>query len=113
MMDIYEHTETQLVFLVKSAAAGSSVFSKRAARPFDEDYSRTGRLSRRLVCPNFGAAESVALSFVKRKAGRARGSTEMASSDAEIGASKASAHLNLGYEETSRLVHICVGVVLK
>jgi len=109
MMDIYEHTETQLVLVAEVGEGMLGGFLEASIRPFVEDchsdhvgylegwfvedkYRRNG-IGRRLV--------SEAEKWAKRK-----GATEMAS-DAEIGNEMSlEAHQNLGYEETSRLVHL-------
>ena len=109
MMDIYEHTETQLVLVAEIGDDKLGGFLEASIRPFVEDchsdhvgylegwfveekYRRYG-IGRRLV--------SEAEKWAKRK-----GATEMAS-DAEIGNEMSlKAHQNLGYEETSRLVHL-------
>ncbi len=109
MMDIYEHTETQLVLVAEVGDDLLGGFLEASIRPFVEDchsdhvgylegwfveekYRRHG-IGRRLVWE--------AEKWAKRK-----GATEMAS-DAEIGNEMSlKAHQNLGYEETSRLVHL-------
>ncbi|HEY0658471.1 MAG TPA: aminoglycoside 6'-N-acetyltransferase [Pyrinomonadaceae bacterium] len=109
MMDIYEHTETQLVLIAEIGEGVLGGFLEASIRPFVEDchsdnvgylegwfvedkYRRNG-IGRQLV--------SEAEKWARRK-----GATEMAS-DAEIGNERSlKAHQNLGYEETSRLVHL-------
>ena len=109
MMDIYEHTETQLVLVAEVGEEKLGGFLEASIRPFVEDchsdhvgylegwfvepeYRRQG-IGRRLV--------SEAESWARRK-----GAIEMAS-DAEIGNEMSlKAHQNLGYQETSRLVHL-------
>jgi aminoglycoside 6'-N-acetyltransferase I len=109
MLDIYEHTDTQLVLMAENESGRLIGFLEASIRPFVEDchtdhvgylegwfvepdYRRYG-IGRRLV----RSAESWA---------RSKGCTEMAS-DSEIGNDLSlKAHLNLGYEETSRLVHL-------
>jgi len=109
MMDIYEHTETQLVLVAEVGDDLLGGFLEASIRPFVEDchsdhvgylegwfveekYRRYG-IGRQLV--------SEAEKWAKRK-----GATEMAS-DAEIGNEMSlKAHQNLGYQETSRLVHL-------
>jgi len=109
MMDIYEHTETQLVLVAEVGEDLLGGFLEASIRPFVEDchsdhvgylegwfveekYRRYG-IGRQLV--------SEAEKWAKRK-----GATEMAS-DAEIGNEMSlEAHQNLGYQETSRLVHL-------
>lgn len=109
MMDIYEHTETQLVLIAEVGEGLLGGFLEASIRPFVEDchsdnvgylegwfveekYRRNG-IGRQLV--------SEAEKWARRK-----GATEMAS-DAEIGNERSlKAHQNLGYQETSRLVHL-------
>ena len=109
MSDIYEHTETQLVLVAENSEGKLVAFLEASIRPFVEDcetdhvgylegwfveaeYRQMG-IGRKLVA----AAENWAIS---------RGCTEMAS-DSEIGNDLSlRAHQSLGYEETSRLVHL-------
>lgn len=109
MLEIFEHQDTQLVLVVQGPDGRLAGFLEASLRPFvedcdtdhvgylegwfvDEKYRRRG-LGRGLV----EAAEKWA---------RSRGCTEMAS-DAEIGNEKSLvAHTRLGYQETSRLVHL-------
>jgi len=109
MLDILDHPETQLVLVADGPDGKLAGFLEASIRPFVEDcesenvgylegwyvdpeHRRRG-LGRKLV----GAAESWA---------RSRGCTEMAS-DAELGNDMSlAAHTQLGYEETSRLVHL-------
>jgi aminoglycoside 6'-N-acetyltransferase I len=109
MMDIYEHTETQLVLVADVGEGKLGGFLEASIRPFVEDChsdhvgylegwfveseSRRQGIGRQLVSD----AENWA---------RQRGAIEMAS-DAEIGNEMSlKAHQNLGYQETSRLVHL-------
>ena len=109
MMDVYEHTETQLVLVADVGGGRLGGFLEASLRPFVEDchsdnvgylegwfvenkYRRNG-IGRQLV-------------FEAERWARRKGATEMAS-DAEIGNEMSlQAHQNLGYEETSRLVHL-------
>ena len=109
MRDIYGHKETQLVLVAETDGGKLIGFLEASIRPFvedchsehvgylegwfvDNDYRRCG-IGRRLVAE----AENWA---------RRKGCEEMAS-DAEIGNdSSLEAHLKIGYEETSRLVHL-------
>jgi aminoglycoside 6'-N-acetyltransferase I len=109
MLDIFEHQDSQLVLVAQGNDGRLSGFLEASIRPFvedchsdhvgylegwfvDEDFRRKG-LGRALV----EAAETWA---------RDRGCTEMAS-DAEIGNERSlAAHMRLGYNETSRLVHL-------
>ncbi len=109
MLDIYEHHETQLVLVAETDGKNLVGFLEASIRPFVEDchtdhvgylegwfveekYRKQG-IGRKLVA----AAENWA---------RRKGCTEMAS-DSEIGNDTSlRAHQNLGYQETSRLVHL-------
>jgi aminoglycoside 6'-N-acetyltransferase I len=109
MLDILDHTDTQLVVVADAGDGNLAGFLEASIRPFVEDcesdnvgylegwfvdpeYRRRG-LGRALVC----TAENWA---------KSKGATEMAS-DAEIGNELSlTAHVSLGYEETSRLVHL-------
>lgn len=109
MLDIYEHNDSQLVLVAETENGNLIGFLEASIRPFvedchtdhvgylegwfvEEEYRRYG-VGRRLV----RSAESWA---------RSKGCTEMAS-DSEIGNDLSlKAHLNLGYDETSRLVHL-------
>jgi len=108
MLDIYEHTDSQLVLV---AEVGSRLvgFLEASIRPFVEDC----------VTDHVGYLEGWFVEFEYRRHGigrdlvrgaerwaRQKGCTEMAS-DAEVGNDLSlAAHLKLGYEETSRLVHL-------
>lgn len=109
MLDILDHSDTQLVLVAEASNGKLAGFLEASIRPFVEDcesenvgylegwfidseYRRQG-VGRGLVA----AAEEWA---------RSRGCTEMAS-DAEIGnEASLAAHGRLGYKETSRLVHL-------
>lgn len=109
MLDIFSHPETQLVLLAETDTGNLIGFLEASIRPFVEDchsdhvgylegwfveadYRKNG-IGRKLV----RAAENWA---------RGKGCIEMAS-DSEIGNDLSLlAHQNIGYEETSRLVHL-------
>lgn len=109
MRDIFGHVETQLVLIAETSNGKLVGFLEASIRPFVEDchsenvgylegwfveteYRQNG-IGRKLV----QAAENWA---------RNKGCEEMAS-DAEIGNELSlTAHQNLGYNETSRLVHL-------
>lgn len=109
MTDIFDHSETQLVLVAETDDRRLIGFLEASIRPFVEDchtdhvgylegwfvesdYRQSG-VGRRLV----SAAEDWA---------RGQGCEEMAS-DSEIGNDLSlNTHLKLGYEETSRLVHL-------
>jgi aminoglycoside 6'-N-acetyltransferase I len=109
MLDIVDHTDTQLVVVADAGDGKLAGFLEASIRPFVEDCETD----------NVGYLEGwfVDTEYRKRGIGRAlvtaaeewarsKGATEMAS-DAEIGNDPSlSAHLKLGYEETSRLVHL-------
>lgn len=109
MIDIYEHTDTQLVLVADVGNGKLAGFLEASIRPFVEDChtDNVGYLEGWFVEPGFrrygigGKLVSGAENWARRK-----GSTEMAS-DAEVGNDLSlQAHLSLGYEETSRLVHL-------
>lgn len=109
MFDIYEHTDTQLVLIAESAAGRLVGFLEASIRPFVEDChtDHVGYLEGWFVEPDFrryGIGRRLVRSA--ESWARSKGCTEMAS-DSEIGNDLSlKAHLNLGYEETSRLVHL-------
>lgn len=109
MNDIIEHIETQLVLVVEISNGHLAGFLEASIRPFVEDChsEHVGYLEGWYVEPAYRkhgigrqlvrAAENWALE---------KGCEEMAS-DSEIGNDLSlMAHLKLGYEETSRLVHL-------
>ena len=108
MLDIYEHTDTQLVLVAESN--GKLVgFLEASIRPFVEDChsDQVGYLEGWYVEPNFRQI-GIGRNLVREAEAWARrkGATEMAS-DAEVGnETSLRAHTKLGYEETSRLVHL-------
>lgn len=108
MLDIYEHTDSQLV-LVAETGGRLVGFLEASIRPFVEDCvtDHVGYLEGWFVEPQFrrygigGDLVSAAERWARKK-----GCTEMAS-DAEVGNDLSlAAHLKLGYAETSRLVHL-------
>jgi aminoglycoside 6'-N-acetyltransferase I len=108
MIDIYEHTDTQLV-LVADVGGRLAGFLEASIRPFVEDChtDHVGYLEGWFVESGFrrygigGKLVREAENWARRK-----GCTEMAS-DAEVGNDLSlRAHLSLGYKETSRLVHL-------
>ena len=109
MIDIYEHTDTQLVLVADVGNGKLAGFLEASIRPFVEDChtDHVGYLEGWFVEPGFrrygigGKLVRGAEDWARRK-----GCTEMAS-DAEVGNDLSlKAHLSLGYEETSRLVHL-------
>lgn len=109
MLDVLEHPEAQLV-LVADAGAGKLVgFLEASIRPYVEDCQtdHVGYLEGWFVDSEYrkqglgGALVAAAEDWAFE-----RGCTEMAS-DAELGNELSlKAHIALGYEETSRLVHL-------
>lgn len=108
MLDIYEHTDSQLVL---AAEAGGRLvgFLEASIRPFVEDChtDHVGYLEGWFVESEFrrhGIGGS--LVYNAENWARRKGCAEMAS-DAEVGNDLSlKSHLSLGYEETSRLVHL-------
>ena len=108
MIDIYEHTDTQLV-LVADVGRKLAGFLEASIRPFVEDChtDHVGYLEGWFVEREF-RRHGVGGSLVRNAENWARhkGCTEMAS-DAEVGNDLSlKSHLSLGYEESSRLVHL-------
>ncbi len=108
MIDIYEHTDSQLV-LVADVGGRLAGFLEASIRPFVEDChtDHVGYLEGWFVGSEYrrrgigGSLVHNAENWARRK-----GCTEMAS-DAEVGNDLSlKSHLSLGYEETSRLVHL-------
>ena len=109
MLDIYEHSETQLVLVAETEDEKLVGFLEASIRPFVEDChsDHVGYLEGWFVetaYRNSGIGRKLvreAENWARRK-----GCEEMAS-DAEIGNDLSlKAHQSLGYEETSRLVHL-------
>lgn len=109
MLDIYEHTETQLVLVAETGDKKLVGFLEASIRPFVEDCrsDRVGYLEGWFVEPEYrrrgigGKLVVTAEDWARQK------ECEEMASDAEIGNdSSLEAHLKLGYEETSRLVHL-------
>lgn len=108
MIDIYEHTDTQLV-LVADVGGKLAGFLEASIRPFVEDChsDHVGYLEGWFVEREF-RQHGIGRSLVGNAENWARhkGCTEMAS-DAEVGNDLSlRSHLSLGYEESSRLVHL-------
>ena len=109
MLDIYEHTDSQLVLVAETDGERLIGFLEASIRPFVEDCETD----------NVGYLEGWFVEEDYRKNGiggtlveaaenwaRDRDCEEMAS-DAEVGNELSlTAHQKLGYEETSRLVHL-------
>jgi aminoglycoside 6'-N-acetyltransferase I len=108
MFDIYEHTDSQLV-LVAEKDGNLVGFLEASIRPFVEDChtDHVGYLEGWFVEPGF-RRYGIGRDLVRaaERWARKKGCVEMAS-DAEVGNDLSlAAHLKLGYEETSRLVHL-------
>lgn len=109
MRDILEHEETQLVLVAETNTGRLIGFLEASIRPFVEDChtDHVGYLEGWFVEPEF-RQHGIGRILVQSAENWARrkGCEEMAS-DSEIGNDLSlKAHLNLGYEETSRLVHL-------
>ncbi len=108
MLDIYEHSDSQLV-LVAETDGRLVGFLEASIRPFVEDChtDHVGYLEGWFVEREF-RRYGIGGDLVRgaERWARKKGCTEMAS-DAEVGNDVSlHAHLKLGYEETSRLVHL-------
>jgi aminoglycoside 6'-N-acetyltransferase I len=109
MRDIYEHKETQLVLVAETEDGKLIGFLEASIRPFVEDChsEHVGYLEGWFVVSAY-RRHGIGRKLVREAENWARkkGCEEMAS-DAEIGNDLSlEAHLKLGYEETSRLVHL-------
>lgn len=109
MLDIFEHRETQLVLVAELNNGNLIGFLEASIRPFVEDChsDHVGYLEGWYVQPEY-RRQGIGRILVQTAENWARqkGCEEMAS-DAEIGNdSSLEAHLKLGYNETSRLVHL-------
>ncbi len=109
MRDIFEHTETQLVLVAETSGGKLIGFLEASIRPFVEDCHSedVGYLEGWFVEPEY-RENGIGGKLVRAAEGwaRSKGCEEMAS-DAEVGNELSlTAHQSLGYEETSRLVHL-------
>ncbi|HUR98301.1 MAG TPA: aminoglycoside 6'-N-acetyltransferase [Pyrinomonadaceae bacterium] len=109
MLDILDHYETQLVLFAETAPGRLIGVLEASIRPYVEDCEtdHVGYLEGWYIEPEF-RKRGIGRELVRQAEvwARERGCTEMAS-DAEIGNDLSlHAHLNLGYQETSRLVHL-------
>lgn len=108
MVDIIEHSDSQFVSVADLGNGRLAGFIEASIRPFVDDCSseNVGYLEGWFVDPDYrrqGIGRNLVASA--EKWARGHGCTEMAS-DAELGNGvSVAAHGNLGYEETSRLVH--------
>jgi aminoglycoside 6'-N-acetyltransferase I len=109
MLDIIDHTDTQFVIVADAGDKKLAGFLEASIRPFVEDCEsdNVGYLEGWFVDPEFRRRGlGRALVAAAETWARSRGASEMAS-DAEIGNEPSlKAHTRLGYEETSRLVHL-------
>jgi len=109
MMDIYEHTDSQLVLVAETDGERLIGFLEASIRPFVEDChsDQVGYLEGWFVEVDY-RKNGIGRKLVRTAENwaRSKNCTEMAS-DSEIGNDLSlKAHQNLGYEETSRLVHL-------
>lgn len=109
MIDIYEHGDSQLVLVAEIGGGRLVGFLEASIRPFVEDCEtdHVGYLEGWFVEPTYRRS-GVGRTLVKAAENWAigKGCTEMAS-DAEVGNELSlTAHAKLGYDETSRLVHL-------
>ena len=109
MSDIFEHTDSQLVLVAETDNERLVGFLEASIRPFVEDCEtdNVGYLEGWFV-EEFYRQRGIGGTLVEAAENWARDKdcTEMAS-DAEVGNELSlTAHQNLGYEETSRLVHL-------
>jgi len=109
MLDILDHPDSQLVLFADDGTGRLIGFLEASIRPYVEDCEtdHVGYLEGWFVEPPFRKS-GIGRKLVRHAEAwaRERGCTEMAS-DAELGNdSSLSAHLSLGYVETSRLVHL-------
>ncbi len=109
MRDIYEHQDTQFVLVAETEDQKLVGFLEASIRPFVEDChtDHVGYLEGWYVETKF-RRYGIGRKLVREAEhwARGKGCREMGS-DAEIGNDLSfKAHQNLGYEETSRLVHL-------
>lgn len=109
MLDIYEHYETQLVLVAETDGGRLIGFLEASIRPFVEDChsDHVGYLEGWFVQTEY-RKNGIGRELVKAAENwaKSKGCTEMAS-DSEVGNDLSlRVHQNLGYEETSRLVHL-------
>lgn len=109
MLDIIDHVESQLILVAETDGGKLIGFLEASIRPFVEDCEtdHVGYLEGWFVDPAY-RQQGVGRKLVHNAEiwAREKGCTEMAS-DAEMGNEQSlAAHLRLGYDETSRLVHL-------
>lgn len=109
MLDIYEHHDSQLVLVAETDGGKLIGFLEASIRPFVEDChsDHVGYLEGWFVEAEY-RKNGIGRELVKSAESwaKSKGCSEMAS-DSEIGNDVSlKVHQNLGYEETSRLVHL-------
>lgn len=109
MIDILDHPDSQLVLFADAGSGRLVGLLEASIRPYVEDCEtdHVGYLEGWFIEPDF-RKQGIGRELVRQAEiwAREKGCTEMAS-DAEIGNDLSlAAHLNLGYKETSRLVHL-------
>ena len=109
MTDIYDHTDSQLVLVAETDNEKLVGFLEASIRPFVEDCEtdNVGYLEGWFVEKKY-REHGIGATLVEAAEdwAREKGCEEMAS-DAEVGNELSlTAHQKLGYEETSRLVHL-------
>lgn len=109
MLDILDHPEFQLILVAEMSSGGLGGFLEASIRPFVEDChtDNVGYLEGWFVDPQYRKG-GIGRALVKSAElwAKESGCIEMAS-DAEVGNELSlNAHRHLGYDETSRLVHL-------
>ncbi|MGH9819192.1 MAG: GNAT family N-acetyltransferase [Pyrinomonadaceae bacterium] len=109
MLDIMEHSDSQLVLVAELKSGGLGGFLEASIRPIVEDCpsDHVGYLEGWYVDPEL-RRKGLGRALVREaeRWARVKGCIEMAS-DAELGNELSiTAHTGLGYTETSRLVHL-------
>lgn len=109
IIDILEHPDSQLVLFADAGSGRLVGLLEASIRPYVEDCEtdHVGYLEGWFIEPEF-RKQGIGRELVRQAEiwAHEKGCTEMAS-DAEIGNDLSlAAHLNLGYKETSRLVHL-------
>ncbi len=108
MLDILDHTETQLVLVVETENRLIG-FLEASIRPFVEDCytDHVGYLEGWFVEDEY-RQHGIGRSLVKKAEdwAKSKGCQEMASDSEVDNLVSFKAHLRLGYEETSRLIHL-------
>lgn len=109
MLDIYEHSETQLVLAAETDDGKLVGFLEASIRPFVEDChtDHVGYLEGWFVEKEF-RRHSIGRKLVQsaEQWARTKGCTEMASDSEPGNNTSLQAHLKLGYDISSRLIHL-------